>query len=64
MIIDETLQISVELDLSANYIHDMQPDVAFELFNYLDGSDINPLISIDKYMAVDIIAFLQKHFKI
>lgn len=63
MIIDEYLEISEELYLSANYIEDMKPDVAFDILNNQDGSD-SKFISIDKDKAVDIIAFLQKHFKI
>ena len=67
MIIDEKLNIGNSCRLIANYISDMQPDVAIEYTEYSTNhwnSDTETSINIDKNKAIEIIEFLKKHFDV
>ncbi|MFA6066925.1 MAG: hypothetical protein WC707_07115 [Candidatus Babeliaceae bacterium] len=54
MLIDETVEIGNNLEFNAHYLDGMTVDVAL--------IDFNEEFKIDKDKAIEIIAFLQKHF--
>jgi hypothetical protein len=56
MLIDETVEIGNDLELNAEYYDGMKVDVAIICSEYV--------VDIDKDKAIEIIAFLQKHFKV
>jgi hypothetical protein len=67
MIIREIIKLSNDCTINALYMSDYQPNIAIEYTehskDYLtNNTEIS--IEIDKKKAIEIITFLQKHFKL
>jgi hypothetical protein len=67
MIISEIIKLSNDCIINAYYTDDYPADITIEYTEYSQDCDIEDTetsIKINKEKAIEIIAFLQKHFKL